>query len=147
MMSTISLIVTIITINISFRKSPVRIPRFIRITALRGLAKLLLGRKVAPCEDELNATNNGAERMQQNLTTKELDIPNAHQKIKPKESEMNEDMSAILRELKIITRHLREKEKEDEISSEWKLLSKVIDRLLFWSLLIILIIAIIAIQA
>ena len=46
------------------------------------------------------------------------------------------ELAEVLKELKKITGHIKEKEHSESIVDEWKLFAKIVDRLLFWMCLI-----------
>ena len=134
-LSAISLIGAILCIHLTFKQTPTRVPRFIRVVAFHGLAKVLLLAKVVP-DDETH--------------TEKIDHggkPGMEQEVDSTESDLKMGMELVVKELRFITQQMRLRDEEDARSSEWKLLAKIVDRLLFWICFIASLIVIIAIYA
>ena len=115
-MATVSLLVGMLAVYIDGQGSDVTMPGWLRVIAVRGLARLyrLPGATEAP-------------------------VRSVHASVvDPTESEAKpphdaaSDFNDILNELRFITNLLKNKEKDCEKQNEWKLLATAVDRTLFW---------------
>ena len=70
---------------------------------------------------------------------------NADKKISPELGVQNGDTKEVIKHLEIYTKHLQGGDDQNKLAEEWKILSRVIDRIFFWITIVLLTIASIAI--
>ena len=134
-MTVISIISAIIAVYLDGRSDASRVPRWLRIVAFQGLARVF--RLHGNIPKPVSASQIEPERMDvEDVTEPPETIDTEQAADKPATSEMGK----ILENLEFLTNYVKEKQKAESIIDEWKLLSKVIDRTLFWLCLIVTVI-------
>ena len=121
MFQSISLVVGILSLHLIHKEAPERVPKFIRILAFTYPAKAFGMGNLVPKEVNKDANINKIHAAEDETTVKANEPP-VH---------IDVAVESLLKELRIITRKIEEKEEESLISSEWKLLAKLVDRVLF----------------
>ena len=141
MMTVISIISAIIAVYLDGRSDASRVPRWVRMVAFKGLARLFRLQDEVPQligASQIEPEDKDAEDV--TTTRKKLDTKQA---TKPAAPELGE----ILENLEFLTNYVKHKQQAESIIDEWKLLSKVIDRTLFWLCLIVTVIYVIVTAA
>ena len=124
--STLSLLGAMLSTYFNYKSASTPIPSTLRLFVFNGLAKFFF---IKP-----TAYQNDIEKSKlMNLDDTDEDCPLSK----------NSELRAIVKELKLITTILAEKEKEDLVLSEWKLLAKIVDRFLFLVAVIIFLVSLI----
>ena len=127
-MSTVSLLGAVVSIYFSTSDFPSRVPQFVRRVAFQNLAKMI-------CMDTTASKEENRLQCQELPLCKNVEI--VHQVEETRCNETVDVLLSIQNAMKSIEKKLSDKEKDSLIMLEWKLLSKVIDRILFFFCLII----------
>ena len=134
-MTVISIISAIIAVYLDGRSDASRVPRWVRIVAFQGLARVFHLQGEIP--ELFGVSQIEPEQMDvEDVTKVEKKLDTKQAADKPAASELGK----ILENLEFLTNYVKEKQKAESIIDEWKLLSKVIDRTLFWLCLIVTVI-------
>ena len=133
-MTVISIISAIIAVYLDGRSDASRVPRWARIVAFQGLARVF----------HLQGEIHKLIRVSQIEPEKENRM-NSRQKFYTKQAAVKptSEMGKSFETLEILTNYVKDKQRAESIIDEWKLLSKVIDRTLFWLCLIVTVIYVI----
>ena len=136
-MTVISIISAIIAVYLDGRSDASRVPRWVRVVAFQGLARFFHLQGEIP---ELV----GVSQIDPEQIDVE-DVTKAGEKFDTKQAAVKpaSELGKILENLEFLTNYVKEKQKAESIIDEWKLLSKVIDRTLFWLCLIVTVIYVI----
>ena len=137
--ATISLICAMIAVFLDSKTDATRVPNIVRIVAFKYLAKVLCvaDELEEPSDHGLNSTIKVQpfdDIVLQEVTKDKIDPNNPITYFRD-----------MLMEVKEIKSHLKRAERSDAIINKWKLLSKLIDRLLFWLSLFVVIIYLIVV--
>ena len=142
--TTLSLLTTCLSILFDTKADGVPVPHWARIFFFKYLARLfclrqsvtaVLGEefggepKVKPCPE----VGKNME-MDDVIILESMDDAKSTTKVLPRPGIAVEEL--LLKELRTITGYLAEKGEAERRSDEWRLLAKVIDRLLFWVCLV-----------
>ena len=133
MLQSISLVVGILSLHLIHKEAPERVPKFIRVLAFTCLAKAFGMGKLVPKDVNKDSCTNKIHAVENITIDKTSDQPKC-----------DESVELLLKEIRIITQKIEENEEESVISSEWKLLAKLVDRVLFCICLVSFVILIIA---
>ena len=138
MMTVISIISAIIAVYLDGRSDASRVPRCLRIVAFHGLARLFRLQDELPKPIGISQIEPEKPDTEDTTTSrKRLDTKQAADK--PVASELGK----VLENLEFLKNYVKDKQRAESIIDEWKLLSKVIDRTLFWLCLIVTVIYVI----
>ena len=138
MMTVISIISAIIAVYLDGRSDASRVPRWLRVVAFQGLARVFCLYDKIP--KLVGASQIEPKRMDVEDVREPPDTIDTEQAAdKPATSELGK----ILENLKFLTNYVKDQQQAESIIDEWKLLSKVIDRTLFWLCLIVTVIYVI----
>lgn len=119
----ISLLTSMISVYISNKGAEHPVPRIIRLLFLTKLARILC----VTSQDHVTAPSTNQVATEPEVIS--ITRPNSKEKLR---KEMERSENGVLTELQKITSYMEKKEEEEAVTEEWKLLAKVIDRLLFW---------------
>ena len=136
LLQSISLIGGIISIHLIHKESSKPVPKFIRLFALNGLAKFFGLEKSVPQKiNQIRPDDTNPKTAESN------------EKTDNRNSSLNVDniLVNVLEEIKGIKGKMEERDEESVIASEWKLLAKLLDRVLFYICLISFIIVTLAV--
>ena len=119
-MASISLLIAMFTVYLDNLDADVTMPSWVRVVALRGLARLYC----------LHSTDNAIANVNDCVDEKVVRKDNAG--VKPNVNVTSADASVVVRELRTITSLMKARVCEAKAQDEWKVLAKVVDRTLFW---------------
>ena len=126
-MSVISLLSSMMAVYLDGRSDATRPSKWLRTVAFKVLARVFcLTEEVPEVMEECRVE----PMMEATALKKEVD---------EKKRSMTE-IGEVLHELQNITSYLKEKQRAEGVVDEWKLISKIIDRILFWCCFLITII-------
>ena len=164
-LSTVTVLTSVLVLYLHHRGSVMRVPGWLRFAAFRVISRMLcmhlpplrLIMKELRAEQAKHAFLGDQKTSKQSkdvASNMEMSLLDDDSKEKPSKEtagadtaddcppflrQLRVEISNLTGELKVLTNGIRKKEEDKLISEEWQAVARVIDRLLFWIVLIILV--------